>query len=113
MLAERHLPDYRFEATGTSRDPVRPAKYVIHFEAVGSETPSAFGWQSFLTLGTATGNLSVAEDAQYLVERAFEFMEKASHLLPYSEMADRAGDALVKRVRGDLATKPLTRKITR
>lgn len=112
MLAEAHLPDYRIEATGATKHPVKPAEYVIHFDAVGSETPSAFGWQSYLTL-TATGNLLIADDAQYLVETAFEFMEKAAYVLPYSEKADRAGDALVKQLRGEAGTKLLTRKTTR
>ena len=113
MLAEALLPDYRTEATGTATKVWIPEEYVIQFEAIGTETPSPYAWEPLLKLRETTGYLTLEEDAAFLVEKAFAFMDRASKLLPYSDDADRAGDALIKKVRGNLTTRRLTRKASR
>lgn len=113
MPAEALLPDYRTEATGADTKVWMPEEYVIHLEVIGTETPSPHVWETLLKLREATGHLTLEDDAAFLVEKAFAFMDRASKILPYSDDADRAGDALVKKVRGNLTTRRLTRKASR
>lgn len=113
MLAEALLPDYQTEATGAAKKVWFPEEYVIHIETIGTETPSPHAWESLLTLRKATGCLTFEEDAAFLVEKAFAFMYKAAKILPFSDDADKAGDALIKKVRGNLTTRRLTRKASR
>lgn len=110
MLVEPSPLAYSLEATGGGIHVSPPAEYVVHLETAGTGTPSPYAWEPLLNLGTGTECHIVEIGDTHLVERAFGFMGEASRLLPYSEDADKVGDALIDAVRGDPGTRRLTRK---
>lgn len=79
---------------------------------VGSETPSPYSVESLVNLERATGLITIKDDLSYVVEKAFDYMDAAASVLLYSEAADAAGDALVKRIRSSATTSRLVRKIS-
>lgn len=85
---------------------------IVWATSAGSETPSPYSIGALLDMESATGQISLHDDLSYVVEKASKFMEAAATVLSYSEAADAAGDALVKRIRSSAITKHLTRKIS-
>ena len=93
----------------TSFVPFRPV--ITYVESPLTETPSPYDTELLMLLESATGYLYIEDDPQYITEKAFRFMNAASEMLPYSDAADRAADALVRNVKGRIEVKTLTRRI--
>jgi hypothetical protein len=79
--------------------------------SVGSETPSPYSMVEFFGLERSTGVVVIQEDPSYVIDKAFRFMDGLASILPYSEAADAAGDALVQRIRSSSVTRRLARKV--
>ena len=97
-------------STPKSARALHDPQFITWATSAGSETPSPYSIGALLEMESATGQVSVQDDLSYVVEKASRFMETAASVLSYSEAADAAGDALVKKIRSSAITKRLTRK---
>lgn len=84
---------------------------ITQFHSRFSETPSSHDLQRLLSLSDSTGIMLLQEDPEYIVEKAFRFMQSAARSLPFSAHADREADAVIRQIRGEPTITPLTRKI--
>lgn len=97
--------------TGGEVSRVPFAQSITQFHSRFSETPSAHDIQRLLSLSDSTGIMLLQEDPEYIVEKAFRFMQSAARTLPFSVHADREADAIVRQIRGELTVTPLNRRI--
>ncbi len=75
-------------------------KEVVQIESPISITPSPYDLLRLRASGNSTGTVYLQDDPEYIVEKAFSFMESISTALPICDRADEEALALAQRIRG-------------
>lgn len=83
----------------TGRATKVPTVAVTGHRAEFPETPDPYSKTLLFEVSNTTARSALLDEAVVTVAAAFGFMESVSGLLPYSEEADRAGDAIARRLR--------------